>query len=110
MAAFLPALKIALPYITQIVTATLPMFTSRPANAKSDEVVPQQIRELQAAVTHNAESVKGLATQWKDTMEGIDAAAARLQKEIVGLRRLAYGSTAIAVLACVLALFAVVGR
>lgn len=110
MAAFLPALKIALPYITQIVTATLPMFTSRPANTKSDEVVPQQIRELQAAVTHNAESVKGLATQWKDTMEGIDAAAARLQKEIVGLRRLAYCSTAIAVLACVLALFAVVGR
>lgn len=110
MAAFLPALKIALPYITQIVTATLPMFTSRPANAKSDEVVPQQVRELQAAVTHNAESVKGLATQWKDTMEGIDAAAARLQKEIVGLRRLAYCSTAIAVLACVLALFAVVGR
>lgn len=110
MAAFLPALKIALPYITQIVTATLPMFTSRPANAKSDEVVPQQIRELQAAVTHNAESVKGLATQWKDTMEGMDAAAARLQKEIVGLRRLAFCSTAIAVLACVLALFAVVGR
>ncbi len=110
MAAFLPALKIALPYITQIVTATLPMFTSRPANAKSDEVVPQQIRELQAAVTHNAESVKGLATQWKDTMVGIDAAAARLQKEMVGLRRLAYCSTAIAVLACVLALFAVVGR
>lgn len=110
MAAFLPALKIALPYISQIVTATVPMFTSRPANGKSDELVSRQIQELQTAVTQNAESVKGMATQWKDTMESLDTAAARLQKEIVTLRRLAYGSTAVAVVAVVLALVAVVGE
>lgn len=109
MAVFLPALKIALPYITQVVTAAVPMFTSRPANGKLDEVVPQQIRELQDAVTHNAESVKGLATQWKDTIESIDAAAGRMQKEIVVLRRLVYFSTAIAVVASVLAVIAVAG-
>jgi len=110
MAAFLPALKIALPYITQIVTAAVPMFTSRPANGKPDEVVPQQIRELQTAVTQNAESVKGLATQWKGTMEGLDAAAARLQQEVTVLRRLVYCSTAIAIVASILAVVAVVGR
>lgn len=110
MAAFIPALKIALPYISQIVTATVPMFTSRPANGKSDELVSKQIQELQTAVTQNAESVKGMATQWKDTMESLDSAAARMQKEIVVLRRLAYGSTAVAVVAVVLALVAVAGR
>ncbi|HLR77703.1 MAG TPA: hypothetical protein VK062_01485 [Burkholderiaceae bacterium] len=110
MAAFLPALKVALPYITQIVTATVPMFTSKPANGKSDELVSKQIQELQDAVTNNAESVKVMATQWKETMEGLDAAAARLQKEIVVLRRLAWGSTAVAVVAVVLALLALVGR
>lgn len=110
MAAFIPALKIALPYISQIVTATVPMFTSRPANGKSDELVSKQIQELQTAVTQNAESVKGMATQWKDTMESLDSAAARMQKEIVTLRRLAYGSTAVAVVAVVLALVAVAGR
>lgn len=41
---------------------------------------------MQAAVTHNAESVKGLATQWKDTMESIDSAAGRLQKEVNNIR------------------------
>src|SRR5690606_32273578 len=110
MAAFLPALKIALPYITQIVTAAVPMFTSRPASGKTDELIPQQIRELQEAVTHNAESVKGLATQWKGTIESIDAAAGRMQQEIVVLRRLVYCSTAIAVVATVLAVIAVLGR
>src|SRR5690625_2508151 len=110
MAAFLPALKVALPYITQIVTATVPMFTSKPANGKSDELVSKQIQERQDAVTNNAESVKVMATQWKETMEGLDAAAARLQKEIVVLRRLAWGSTAVAVVAVVLALLALVGR
>ncbi len=109
MAAFLPVLKIALPYISQIVTATVPMFTSRPANGKSDEIVSKQIHELQAAVTHNAESVKGMAIQWKDTMESLDAAAARLQKEIVVLRRLAYGSAAVALVAVVVALLALAG-
>lgn len=110
MAAFLPALKIALPYITQIVTATVPMFTSRSANGKPGELVPQQIRELQDAVTHNAESVKGLATQWKGTIESIDAAAGRMQQEIVVLRRLVYCSTAIAIVATLLAVIAVLGR
>lgn len=110
MAAFIPALKIALPYISQIVTATMPMFTSRPANGKSDELVAKQIHELQTAVTQNAESVKGIATQWKETMESLDTAATRMQKEMVMLRRLAYGSTAIAVVAVVLALVAVAGR
>lgn len=109
MAAFIPALKIALPYISQIVTATVPMFTSRSANGKSDELVAKQIQELQSAVTQNAESVKGMATQWKDTMESLDNAAARMQKEIVVLRRLAYGSTAVALVAIVLALVAMVG-
>lgn len=110
MAAFLPALKIALPYITQIVTAAVPMFTSKPASGKQDEIIPQQIRELQDAVTHNAESVKGLATQWKGTIEGIDAAAGRMQQEIVMLKRLVYCSTAIALVASLLAVIAVVGR
>lgn len=109
MASFFPALKIALPYISQIVTATVPMFTSRATNGKSDELVSKQIQELQTAVTQNAESVKVMATQWKDTMENLDVAAARLQKEIVVLRRLAYGSAVVALAAVVLALVAVTG-
>ena len=39
MAVFLPVLKIALPYITRIVTAAVPIFTSRPASGKGDEII-----------------------------------------------------------------------
>ncbi|WP_353152561.1 hypothetical protein [Pollutimonas bauzanensis] len=110
MAAFLPVLKVALPYITQIVTATLPMFTAKSAEGKADEVIPKQIRELQSAVTQNAESVKGLALQLKETIEGLDAAAIRLQKEIVFLRRLAIASVVIAAGAVGVAVWAVASQ
>lgn len=104
MAVFFPALKVALPYITQIVTAALPMFTSKPSGVKADEVVPQQIQELQTAVTQNAESVKALAVQMKDTIEGVDAAVARLQKEITFLKQIAMFAAGAAVIAIVLAI------
>lgn len=90
MAAWLPILKATLPYITQIVTSAIPAFTSKPSPTKSAEPVPTQIAELQSAVTHNAESVKALALQLKDTLEGIDAGAAHLEQDIRSLRRLVW--------------------
>ncbi|NYT78709.1 hypothetical protein H0A71_17085 [Alcaligenaceae bacterium] len=87
MAVFLPALKIALPYITQAVAAAIPAFTSRPANGKTDDVVPEQIAELQAAVTQNAETVQGLAVQMKEIIKDADAGMAAMQQQITMLRR-----------------------
>jgi hypothetical protein len=110
MAVWLPVLKATLPYVTQIVTSAIPAFTSRPANAKPDEIVPRQIAELQTAVTHNAESVKALATQLKDALEGIDAGAARLQQELRFVRRLAGSALAVAVLAVATSLWLAFGQ
>ena len=101
MAAWLPFIKASLPYVTQIVTAAIPAFTSKPSNEKPDELVPKQIAELQSAVTHNAEAVKSLATQLKETIEGIDSGAARLQNELARLRRL---TIAALLVACVCAI------
>lgn len=86
------------------------MFTSRTDSGSNAELVPQQIRELQTAVTQNAESVKGLATQWKGTIESIDEAAARMQRQIRVLKRLVYCSTALAAVAGLLAVVALVSR
>ncbi|PLC55603.1 hypothetical protein CR155_00660 [Pollutimonas nitritireducens] len=110
MAAFLPVLKVALPYITQIVSAAVPMFTTKPPGGKLEEVVPQQIRELQAAVSHNAEAVKGLALQLKETIEGVDKAAAQLQQQIMFLRRLAVGAVVVAMVAIGVAVWALSGQ
>lgn len=104
MAAWLPFLKASLPYVTQIVTAAIPAFTSKPAGENTNELVAKQIAELQTAVTHNAESLKGLATQLKEALEGIDAGAARLQTELVRQRRLTLVAVLVAAVSLVLAL------
>jgi hypothetical protein len=104
MAAWLPVIKASLPYVTQIITAAIPAFTSKPINEKADELVPKQIAELQAAVTHNAEAVKGLATQLKDTIEGIDQSAVKLQAELTRLRRLTAASMLVASLSIAIAI------
>lgn len=103
MAVWLPLLKASLPYITQIVGAAIPAFTSRPDHGPADAVVHQQIAELQQAVTGNAEAVKSLAARLKETIEGIDAAAAALQGEVRVLRRLVYGAFGLAASALALA-------
>jgi len=108
MAAWLPVIKASLPYVTQIVTAAIPAFTSKPPNAPPDEIVPKQIEELQAAVTHNAEAVKSLATQLKDTLEVLEQSGRRLETELARQRRMTLLAVAIAVISAVIAITAVV--
>ncbi len=82
MAAWLPIIKAAIPHIAQIVTVALPMFTSKSENAERDALTTQQIKELQEAATQNAESVRELATQLRNTFESLESAATDLQKEL----------------------------
>ena len=82
MAAWLPIIKAAIPHIAQIVTVALPMFTSKSDNAEHDALTTRQIKELQEAATQNAESVRELATQLKNTFESLESAATDLQKEL----------------------------
>lgn len=79
MPAWLPLLKASLPYITQIVATAAPAFT---AKRSTDPVVTQQIEELQEAVTNNAESIQLLAEKLQQTIQGIDEAAATLQRQV----------------------------
>ena len=110
MAAWLPLLKASLPYITQILTAAIPAFTSKPASEKAADVVPKQIAELQAAVTHNAESVKTLATQLKETIEAIDSSTAILQQEVKVLKRLATTAVILALFGASVAVWALLSK
>jgi len=73
MAAWLPVLKAALPYIGNIVAAAVPVFTRRKEQDASAELVSRQIAELQEAVTGNVEAVKGLAAQVERTITALDA-------------------------------------
>lgn len=86
MAAWLPILKTALPYISNIVAAALPVFTSRKGQEASAELVSRQIAELQAALTENAEAVKGLATQVAQTLTALDSSEADLARRLSALQ------------------------
>jgi len=110
MAAWLPALKASLPYITQIVTAAIPMFTSKPDNADSAALVPQQIEELQVAVVENAEKVQGLATQMQNNLETLSSGASDLQREIRLIKRLLVPALTLSIIGFSLAVWMVISK
>ncbi len=86
MAAWLPVLKAALPYIGNIVAAAVPVFTRRKEQDASAELVSRQIAELQEAVTGNVEAVKGLAAQVERTITALDAGEADLAQRLAVLQ------------------------
>lgn len=87
MAAWLPVLKAALPYVSNIVAAALPVFTARRGqDASAGDLVAQQIAELQEAVTGNAETVKGLAAQIEQALSAIASGEAEQIQRLARLQ------------------------
>jgi Na+-transporting NADH:ubiquinone oxidoreductase subunit NqrC len=99
MALWLPAIKIILPYVSQIVSAAIPAFTKKTDKSNTEVIVPSQIAELQAAATQNAESLKTLALQLQQVISGIDAAASKMEQEIKTAQRLAVAAIILALIA-----------
>jgi hypothetical protein len=85
--AWLPLLKAALPYVTQIAAATIPAFTSKPEATKADPVILQQIEELQTATIKNSESLHILAEKLQQTIQGVDQGASSLQQQITAQQK-----------------------
>jgi hypothetical protein len=80
MAAWLiPAVKAILPFVSPIVSAALPVFTTRKGDAPVPDpsgVLQQQITELQTAASQNAMHVKELAAQLQKTITALEQGAA----------------------------------
>jgi|SRR5690606_7170613 hypothetical protein len=108
MAVWIPLLKAALPYVTQIVATAIPAFTAKPGPTKPDDVTAQQIAELQSAATQNAESIHILAEKLQQTIQGIDLAATSLQKELKAYKRLAFIAIGVAVVSLIVAVAALI--
>lgn len=108
MPAWLPLLKTTLPYVTQIVATAIPAFTAKPDASKADPVLARQIEELQTAATKNAESIHTLAENFERTVLGIDDAAAKLQQEVDRLQKLVMLSSAVSLVAVVVAVIALI--
>jgi hypothetical protein len=95
MAAWLPMIKVVLPFVAPIVQAAIPAFTKRISD-RADPVTAQQIAELQDAVRTNNESVRALARAIEEAAQANDRALKRAQA-------LALLAAAAAVVALVLA-------
>lgn len=109
MAPWLPTVKIVLPYLTQIVTAAIPAFTRKAAQNASDDVSRRQIAELQDAATRNAESIKTLASQMQQMVQGLDTASTRIEKRVRATLWLAITAVALSLAAVGLSLYAWLG-
>ena len=82
----LPVLKAALPYVGNIVSAALPVFTKRREQEASTEVLAKQISELQEAVTANAATVKTLATQLQDILTALSKGETEMAQRQIEMR------------------------
>ncbi|GJL83162.1 MAG: hypothetical protein DHS20C01_27960 [marine bacterium B5-7] len=78
MAAWLPIIKVVLPYLAPTLQAALPAFTKKESE-KADPLVARQITELQEAVNHNSESTKALAMAIEEVAQANDKAMKRLR-------------------------------
>jgi len=109
MAAWLiPALKAVLPHVGSIISATAPVFTKKKQGEAvvDHEVLQQQIAELQAAASRNAEHVKDLAAQLQRTVAALEEAATVAQARLRRVFLLCSIAVAAALFATVLSLVA----
>ncbi len=82
MAFWLPAAKLILPHLADIVSVAAPAFTRRRNEDGRPESLQHQIMELQSAVTQNATHIKELAQQLQLTIQGLEDAAVKAQAKV----------------------------
>ncbi|MEA3192933.1 MAG: hypothetical protein QOD26_1266 [Betaproteobacteria bacterium] len=85
----IPTLKAILPHVSDVVSAVRPVFTRKKveAAASGGDLLQQQIAELQAAASQNADHIKELAAQLQSTVSALEQGAAlaeaRLRRAVV---------------------------
>jgi hypothetical protein len=105
----IPAVKAILPFVSEIVSAALPVFTTRKSETPAQDpagVLQQQITELQSAVSQNALHVKELAEQLQKTVTALEAGAAFAESRFRRQMALAGVALALALAALGVSLFA----
>jgi hypothetical protein len=99
----MPALKAILPHVGSIVDAAKPVFTRKKPETGSD--VQQQIAELQAAASQNAEYVKELAEQLQSTVAALEQSASVAESRLRRATLFSAISVSISIAALLLAAF-----
>ncbi len=113
MAWFVPALKAVLPYVSSIVAAAVPVFTTRKkdeAAAPQAELPQKQIAELQTAVSQNAVHIKELAEQLEKTVAALEQGASLAESRLRRTAALCIGAIIVSCIALGVSVVALLGR
>jgi hypothetical protein len=113
MAWLIPAVRTILPYISSIVAATMPIFTTR----KSDEaaaaqagLLQKQIAELQSAASQNAAHIKELAEQLQKTIAALEEGALIAEARFRRTAALCGAAIIVSIIALCVSLISFLGR
>lgn len=93
----IPLIKALGPYVTAIATSAIPAFTSKSDASKGEALTAVQIRELQDAVTKNAQSLHVLAEQLQKVVASADEAARAANRQVSFYKALVLISTVLSV-------------
>jgi hypothetical protein len=104
----LPIIKAVAPYIAQVATAAIPVFTSKPEAAKADPILTRQIEELQAAASQNAQSVHVLAENLQQAMQEIERAAQEARQQAATYKTLLFVSFGFSALSLCMSIYLLV--
>jgi hypothetical protein len=113
MAWFLPAVKVVLPYLSSIVAAALPVFTTRKSDeaaAAQAQLLQQQIKELQSAASRNAVHIKELAEQLQKTIAALEQGASIAESRFRRTAAFCIGAIVVSVIALCVSFLALFGR
>jgi hypothetical protein len=105
----LPALKAILPHVGTIIEAAKPVF-SRKGTGAGKQVSDEQIVEVQAAITQNADHIKALAEQLRQTVAVLGQQAEAMEARLKRAYRLCAASLVVSLVALGLAVAAWLGR
>jgi len=110
---FVPAVKAILPYVSTIVAAAMPVFTTRKSNeaaAAQVQLLQQQIAELQTAASQNAANVKALAEQLQKTVVALEQGALGAEPKYRRIAMLCIGAIIVSCIALGVSLIAMFWR
>ena len=104
--------KLVLANLDTIIGVVKPVFTRKKVEAlpSQTDLLNQQISELQAAASTNAEQVKQLAAQLKEVVAALDQAEVNAATEREKVRRLCFISIAVSVVSIIAAIVLIIVR
>jgi uncharacterized coiled-coil protein SlyX len=104
--------KLVLNNLDTIIGVVKPAFTRKQVDAinTQTDLLNQQIAELQAAASGNAEQIRQLAAQVKEMVEALAASAAEAAAQRTAARRLSIGAIALSTLAVLFSIVTLASR